>query len=55
MTTTPDEFKVSDELMRLVGTERRLGTAVVEAGAVQKFADAIKDPNPIYRDEEYAR
>jgi len=27
----------------------------VEKGAIRKFADAIGDPNPLYRDEAYAR
>ena len=27
----------------------------VEKGAIRKFADAIEDPNPLYRDEAYAR
>lgn len=27
----------------------------VEAGAIRKFADAIGDPNPLYRDAAYAR
>jgi len=27
----------------------------VEKGAIRKFADAIGDPNPIYRDEEFAK
>lgn len=28
---------------------------VVEAGAVRRFADAIGDPNPMFRDEGFAR
>ena len=27
----------------------------VERGAIRKFADAIGDPNPLYRDADYAR
>lgn len=27
----------------------------VEKGAIRKFADAIGDPNPLYRDENFAR
>jgi acyl dehydratase len=27
----------------------------VEKGAIRKFADAIGDPNPLFRDETYAR
>ena len=55
MTTESGEFTISDELKSLVGREIDLGTAVIEAGAIAKFADAIKDPNPLYRDEEYAK
>jgi acyl dehydratase len=27
----------------------------VERGAIRRYAEAIGDPNPLYRDEEYAR
>ena len=54
MATSSEEFVVPEELSQWVGREIQLGTAVVEAGAIRRFADAIKDPNPIYRDEEYA-
>jgi acyl dehydratase len=30
-------------------------TVEVEKGAIRRFADAIGDPNPLYRDEAYAR
>jgi acyl dehydratase len=30
-------------------------TMTVEAGAIRLFAEAIGDPNPLYRDPEYAR
>jgi len=55
MTAPADEFALSDELMAWLGKEIQLGTGVVEAGAIAKFADAIKDPNPLYRDAEYAK
>ena len=55
MTTAPDEVPIPEELKKWIGRETQLGTAVVEAGAIRKFADAFKDPNPLYRDEEYAR
>ena len=48
MTASADEFTLSDELMAWLGNEIQLGTGVVEAGAIAKFADAIKDPNPLY-------
>lgn len=30
-------------------------TMQVEAGAIRRFADALGDPNPLYRDPEFAR
>ena len=39
----------------IVGVWSRPVANVVEQGAVRKFADAIGDPNRLYRDEEYAR
>ena len=54
MAQSPEEFVVPEEMKEWVGREIQLGTAVVEAGAIRRFADAIKDPNPIYRDDEYA-
>ncbi|MFM1652607.1 MaoC family dehydratase N-terminal domain-containing protein [Brevibacillus sp. B_LB10_24] len=40
---------------RFVGMESKPVKNEVEKGAIRKFADAIGDPNPIYRDEEYAK
>jgi acyl dehydratase len=38
-----------------VGMESAPVKNEVEKGAIRKFADAIGDPNPLYRDEEYAK
>jgi len=38
----------------LIGSETDPFVVEVEKGAIRKFADAIGDPNPIYRDEEAA-
>jgi acyl dehydratase len=38
-----------------IGVESKPVKNEVEKGAIKKFADAIGDPNPIYRDEEYAK
>ncbi|MGA9174159.1 MAG: MaoC family dehydratase N-terminal domain-containing protein [Thermoactinomyces sp.] len=38
-----------------VGVESSPVKNEVEKGAIRKFADAIGDPNPLYRDEEYAK
>jgi acyl dehydratase len=39
----------------LIGTETEAFIVEVEKGAIRKFADAIGDPNPLFRDEAYAR
>jgi len=46
---TTDEFK--DKL----GTEWDLGVYEIEKGLIQRFAQAIDDPNPLWQDEQYAR
>ncbi|MFC4769000.1 MaoC family dehydratase N-terminal domain-containing protein [Effusibacillus consociatus] len=38
-----------------IGVESNPVKNEVEKGAIRKFADAIGDPNPLYRDEEYAK
>jgi acyl dehydratase len=38
-----------------IGAESKPVKNEVEKGAIRKFADAIGDPNPLYRDEEYAK
>lgn len=38
-----------------IGRTSQPTTVVVEAGAVRRFADAIGDPDPLYRDGEFAR
>jgi acyl dehydratase len=40
---------------RFVGHRSEAVVNVVEKGAVRKFAEAIGDPNPLYRDEEAAQ
>ncbi len=39
----------------LIGQFSEPFTVDVEAGAIRQFADAIGDPDPLYRDEAYAR
>ncbi|MGZ6550894.1 MAG: FAS1-like dehydratase domain-containing protein, partial [Tumebacillaceae bacterium] len=38
----------------LIGRSSRPVQNEVEKGAIRKFAEAIGDPNPLYRDPEYA-
>lgn len=47
---------ITDELRKLVGAT--VGEPLilkVEEGAIQRYAEAIGDPNPLYNDVEYAR
>ena len=49
------ESVITQEMREAVGVDSQPRTHVVEMGAVKKFAEAIGDPNPIYRDEQVAR
>ena len=46
---------VSDEIKSMIGVWSEPVVLEVERGAIARYADAIDDPNPIYRDEEYAK
>jgi len=46
---------VPDEIKAMIGTTTEPAIMEVERGAIRRFADAIDDPNPLYRDVEYAR
>ncbi len=45
----------TDESKDKPGVEWELGVYEVEKGMIQRFAQAIGDPNPQWQDEEYAR
>ncbi len=45
---------LTQEFTRLVGVEAEPELWEVEKGHIRRFAEAISDPNPIYRDEAYA-
>ena len=45
---------ITDEMRTAVGVESEPATHEVEKGAIRRFAEAIGDPNPLYRDEEAA-
>jgi len=38
-----------------IGVEWELGVYDVEKGMIRRFVQAIDDPNPLWRDEEYAK
>jgi acyl dehydratase len=46
---------ITDEMRELIG--KTLDTIVfkVEEGAIQRYAQAIGDPNPLYNDPDYAK
>ena len=43
------------EIVQLIGKTGETTVLEVEKGAIKKFADAVGDAKPLYRDEEYAR
>lgn len=51
----PEGSVITQEMRDAVGVDSEPITHIVEIGAVRKFAEAIGDPNPIYRDEQAAR
>lgn len=46
---------ISNEIQSMVGLWSEPVVLEVERGAIARLADAIDDPNPLFRDEEYAR
>jgi acyl dehydratase len=50
-----DVSGVVDELKKYVGMLTEPVVNEVERGAIRRYAEAIDDPNPLYRDLEYAR
>ena len=43
-----------EEVTKLIGKLEEIVVMEVEKGAIRRFADAVDDPNPLYRDDEYA-
>lgn len=44
-----------EEVTRFIGQTEDTVILRIEAGAIQRFADAVGDANPLFADEEYAR
>jgi len=44
-----------EEITKFVGQSGDVIIFEVEKGAIRRFAQAVDDQNPLYRDEEYAR
>jgi acyl dehydratase len=57
MTTseTTNESVITDELRSFIGLESNLVTYDIERHAIDRFACAIGDPNPLYSDQNAAR
>ena len=49
------ENLITEELKKSIGVESPPLEVEIEKGAIRRFAEAIGDPNPLYRDEAYAR
>jgi len=46
---------ITDELRALIGVPWEPAVFKIEEGAIQRYAQAIGDPNPMFNDPEYAR
>jgi len=46
---------ITDELRKLIGMTLDTIVFHVEEGAIQRYAQAIGDPNPLYNDPDFAR
>ncbi len=49
------ESLISDELQKMIGMRSEPVIFKVEEGAIQRYAEAIGDTNPLYNDLEYAK
>ena len=54
MTQEPDSL-ITDEMRRAIGVESEPGVIEVEKETIRRVAHALGDPNPLWRDEEYAK
>lgn len=50
----PDSV-ITEEMRTVIGVESEPTTVLVEKEPIRRFAEAIGDPNPVYRDEAYAK
>lgn len=48
-------FVVPDSLKKLIGQVQATSVNLVEQGAIQRYASAVGDTNPLYNNVEYAR
>lgn len=50
-----EDSMISGEIQSMIGLWSEPVVLEVERGAIARLADAIDDPNPLYRDEEHAK
>ena len=50
-----EESVITDEMRSVVGVESPPSVFEIEREPIRRWAEAIGDSNPLYRDEEYAR
>jgi len=46
---------LSEKVQEFIGQGGDASILEIEKGAIRRFADAVDDRNPLYRDDEYAR
>ena len=49
------ESVITDEMRAAVGVESEPSVYEIEKEPIRRWAESIGDPNPLYRDEEYAK
>ena len=49
------ESVITEEMRSLIGVESEPSTFVIEKEPIRRWAEAIGTPNPLYRDEDYAK
>ena len=53
--TEQAESLITEEMRKAIGVESEPGVIEVERETIRRVADALQDPNPLWRDEEYAK
>jgi len=50
-----EDSVITDEMKAAVGVESEPSVYEIEKEPIRRWAESIGDPNPLYRDEEYAK
>ncbi len=50
-----DDSVITDEMKAADGVESEPSVYEIERSSIRRWAEAIGDTNPLYRDEEYAK